>query len=537
MLGNITPRYRMKIHVGADQKNNNNDKEIVTRFYLKQSHTLNMIVSGENSYHDLWLEDNLGITRLAVDVDPTAIFTAEEVAGSMNYQYLTGESSNVTGQTGLAGIGWFTNVYRDDPTTNTWKIDVLDRRGWEPKTVNYTMFRHLFWSDGLDKPVARYERKSIADFLTRPVSQDAKQNLFIASQEMVRELTGYGLNPPANDPLIPIDEDFVFSYLRAQTNLAPWNSPEFVLFDYVNTMPPIYGVRGINVGRDLVEFITSTHGISLSYSQDEDPMTGVLSLFPSGEGLARTAYQYSYNDPAPPPTAIYNRAPFGVATTTLDRNVIVLCADWRHFGNSERVLRAMLDFAEKNGGAIIPVELVSFDATARAKNVDIIWTTASEYRTDRFEIERANLDATGKSLFTRITDVKAAGNSSEIKNYGFVDSDVEFGKTYVYRLRMVDLDGKSDFSEEKIVEMDGNGIWLEEAIPNPSTNEVFFKYNGNPSNLELVLYDVNGKPITPKYELMTNKIKLELSTLSSGNYTLVAKSGDVIVKRQFTVVK
>ncbi len=537
MLGNITPRYKIKIHVGADQKNNNNDKEVVTRFYLKQSHTLNMIVSGENSYHDLWLEDNLGITRIASDVNPSATFTAEEVAGSMNYQYLTGESSGVTGQTGLTGIGWFTNVYRDDPTTNTWKIDVLDRSGWEPKTVNYTMYRHLFWSDGLDKPVARYERKSLVDFLTKPVSHDAKQNLFIASQEMVRELTGYGLVPPANDPANPIDPEFVYTYLRAQTNLAPWNAPEYILFDYVNTIPPIYGVRGINVGRDLVEFITSTHGISLSYSQDQDPMPGVLSLFPSGEGLARTAYQYSYNDPAPPPMAIYNRAPFGVATTTLDRNVIVLCADWRHFGNTERVLRSMLDFAEKNGGAIIPVELLSFDAQARAKNVDVTWTTASEYRTDRFEIERANLTETGKSLFSRIADIKAAGNSSEVKNYGFVDSDVEFGSSYVYRLRMVDLDGKSEFSGEKIVEIAEDGIWLGEAMPNPAINEVVFQYTGKPSNLELVLFDVNGKSVAPKFELRTNEIKLDLNLLTSGNYTLVAKSGDMVIKRQFTVVK
>ncbi|TAL69939.1 MAG: T9SS type A sorting domain-containing protein [Bacteroidetes bacterium] len=537
MLGNITPRYKMKVHVGADQKNVNNDKEIVTRFYLKQSHTLNMIVSGENSYHDLWLEDNLGITRIASDVNPSATFTADEIAGAMNYQYLTGESSNVTGQTGLAGIGWFTNIYRDDPTTNTWKIDVLDRSGWEPKTVNYTLYRHLFWSDGLDKPVARYERKSIVDFLTKPVYTEAKQNLFIASQDIVRELTGYGLNTPANDPNNPIDKDFVYTYLRAQTNSAPYNSPEYVLFDYVNSIPPVYGVKGINVGRDLVEFITSTHGISLSYSQDQDPMPGVLSLYPSGEGLARTAYQYIYNDPAPPPTAIYNHAPFGVATTTLSRNAIVLGADWRHFGNTERVLRSMLDFAEKNGGAIIPVELVSFDAQARAKNVDITWSTASEYNTDRFEIEKASLAETGKSLFNRIADVKAAGNSSELKNYGFVDSDVEFGNTYIYRLKTVDLDGKSQYSDERKVEISADGISLEEAYPNPADNKVSFRYSGNLANLELVIFDINGKPVTPSYQIKADVLELDIHSLSNGNYTLVAKAGDMVIKRQFNVVK
>ncbi|MBI5324096.1 MAG: T9SS type A sorting domain-containing protein [Ignavibacteriae bacterium] len=537
MLGNITPRYKMKIHVGADQKNINNDKEVVTRFYLKQSHTLNMIVSGENSYHDLWLEDNLGITRLAADVNPSATFSAEEVAGAMNYQYLSGESSDVTGQTGLAGVGWFTNIDRDDAITNSWKIDVLDRSGWEPKTVNYTLYRHLFWSDGLDKPVARYERKSLVDFLTKPVFTEAKQNLFIASQEIVRELTGYGLNVPANDPANPIDADFVNTYLRAQTNASPWNAPEYVRFDYVGAIPPVYGVKGINVGRDLVEFITSTHGISLSYSQDEDPYTGVLSLFPSGEGLARTAYQYIYNDPTPPPTAIYNRAPFGVATTTLDRNVIVLGADWRHFGNSERVLRSMLDFAEKNGGAIIPVELVNFDAQGRGKNVDITWSTASEYQTDRFEIEKASI-AEGKSLFSKIASVKAAGTSSELKNYGFVDSDVEFGKTYVYRLKTVDLDGKSEYSEERIVEISEDGFSLNEAYPNPADNNyVKFEFTGNLANSELVLFDVNGKPITPSYQIKPGVLELDIHSLSSGNYTLVVKSGEMVIRRAFNIVR
>ena len=134
-----------------------------------------------------------------------------------------------------------------------------------------------------------------------------------------------------------------------------------------------------------------------------------------------------------------------------------------------------------------------------------------------------------------IAERKAAGTSSETREYGPVeDKTVEFGRTYVYRLKMVDNDGKYAYSQEQEVEIGGNN-WLGTARPNPaSTNNVSFdcSYKGA---VTVLLYDMNGKKTEPKYELTGKELKLDLNGLSNGTYTVLVKSGDKVMTRQFQV--
>jgi hypothetical protein len=228
----------------------------------------------------------------------------------------------------------------------------------------------------------------------------------------------------------------------------------------------------------------------------------------------------------------------GVAVTTLNRNVIYLSVDWRHLQNIERVLRASFDYCERNGGAIIPVELVNFDARARGNKVDLNWQTASEYQSDRFEIERASFNDAGKGIFSSIATVKAAGTSTEVKNYNTEDGNVQLGKKYAYRLKMIDLDGKFMYSDEKVVELTGNDVlWLGMPKPNPSSSKVSFEFSTGNQNVDVVVYDLDGKVVTPKYQINSNEIEFDLNGLSSGSYTIIIKSGDLMQKKQFQVVK
>ena len=93
-------------------------------------------------------------------------------------------------------------------------------------------------------------------------------------------------------------------------------------------------------------------------------------------------------------------------------------------------------------GLPLPLSLISFTANYRDGSTWLYWQTASEQNSSHFDIERS-IDGIN---FLSIGNVIAAGNSSFIKNYDFNDQHSQKGVNY-YRLKMVDVDGKYNFSK------------------------------------------------------------------------------------------
>jgi hypothetical protein len=56
---------------------------------------------------------------------------------------------------------------------------------WEPRSINYGMYRSMMWSDGIDKPLTRYQRMDVEEFLNEGYLLE-KKNLIIGSQGMAR---------------------------------------------------------------------------------------------------------------------------------------------------------------------------------------------------------------------------------------------------------------------------------------------------------------------------------------------------------------
>ncbi|MBU0507949.1 hypothetical protein KKH27_03805, partial [bacterium] len=81
---------------------------------------------------------------------------------------------------------------------------------------------------------------------------------------------------------------------------------------------------------------------------------------------------------------------------------------------------------------ILPVELVSFDATAGNEAVTLRWETASEVDNDYFEITRNGAFA---------TRVNGQGNGAGGHRYSWTDVGLVNGTTYTYGLVSVDLNG------------------------------------------------------------------------------------------------
>jgi len=380
MMANVTPKYRIVIGIQADQHNQNNYMEKVVRFYLRKS-DMRILASVENSM--AMLDQNS---------------TTDEIAGRLNADSLFKAFSH---------LGWIIDL-----SEGRYDYDVFDRAGWEPKAVDYTMYRTMWWGDADDKPLTRYQRFDVYDFLNLG-NQIEKKNLIIGSQDMVRE---HSMQNMYNDPY------FTGEILRSDY-AAPGNPMGAGASNDGNS------VIGIALHRNIEEDIAST-----GYAGDEDPETGLVRVSTTGEGLAMGTAYYTDHSGAPSDSLS------GVATTTLNRNVVYMGVDWRHWRTGEYIVRASIDYIEKNGGTIIPVELTDFDARAIGRRVELNWRTASEYNSDKFEIERAVKSEAGVGIFAKIGEEKAAGTSAEPRVYGpVVDRNVEMGGTYAYRLKMLDL--------------------------------------------------------------------------------------------------
>jgi len=471
MEANVTPKYKLVISIGADQNNANNIKEKIVRFYISKAN-LRMVLSAENSFQDL-----------------NNTLTADEIAGKLNFNALSDA---------FAKLGWIVN-----PADSRFDYDIFDRAGWEPKAVNYTMYRTMFWSDGDDAPLTRYQVSDINKFLALGNTTE-KRNLIIGSQELAREHMNGGANQ---------NTAFVGEVLRT---------------DYVAPGNPLgAGVSNDNnfaIGVSIAR-LSRNPILATGVSGDQPPYCGLVSIYPEGEGLSTPAFYYENHD------ASQNDSIAGVATTTLNRNVCYYPVDWRHWGNLDMIVRATIDYIEKNGGTIIPVELTDFEAIARGKKVDLSWKTASEYNSARFEIERAIKTESGVTAFDKIAENKAKGTSVSETVYGPVtDNNVEFGKTYVYKLKIVDLNGEYSYSSEREVTIGGdNTSWISAPVPNPVENEATIKYSvAQAGQVEINLYDMSGKLIRTLLNQYNNEgvhsFRINVEDLLSGQYNIVMKT-------------
>jgi hypothetical protein len=118
----------------------------------------------------------------------------------------------------------------------------------------------------------------------------------------------------------------------------------------------------------------------------------------------------------------------------------------------------------------LPVTLINWNATYANNNVSLKWSTTMEKNASHFMIERSSDGVE----YTDAAMIVAAGNSEIVRNYSFNDK-VPAGNTGVlyYRLKMVDMDGRTKTSDVRIVRIGKSGDAVKViAYPNPVTNDV-----------------------------------------------------------------
>jgi len=148
--------------------------------------------------------------------------------------------------------------------------------------------------------------------------------------------------------------------------------------------------------------------------------------------------------------------------------------------------------------APLPVQLSSFTASTKGRDVILNWTTATEVNTAGFEIERKLVSQEkARAKWENVGFVRGNGNSNRPVEYTFTDMKLNTGK-YAYRLKMVDNDGSYEYSNEVVVEIGKPDVTkIEQNYPNAFNPATKIEYElANPSKVVIEVYNITGQKIT-----------------------------------------
>jgi len=179
----------------------------------------------------------------------------------------------------------------------------------------------------------------------------------------------------------------------------------------------------------------------------------------------------------------------------------------------------------------LPVSFKSFSATRSTNIVALKWTSASESNNLGFEIQRL-IGSGGWQAVSFVSSQAAGGNSSSDLAYSYIDQNATKGLSQ-YRLRQIDIDQKSKYSEIRAVR--GNGQLGNTIIyPNPSisggkVNVVFAETEGT---RDVSLIDLNGRTLRQWKSIRNNNLQIE--NLTPGFYNLqiiVRETGEQSIEK------
>lgn len=145
----------------------------------------------------------------------------------------------------------------------------------------------------------------------------------------------------------------------------------------------------------------------------------------------------------------------------------------------------------------LPVQLASFVATTKGRDVILNWTTATEVNTAGFEIERKLVSQEkAQAKWENVGFVRGNGNSNRPIEYTFTDTKLNTGK-YAYRLKMIDNDGSYEYSDEVQVEIGKPDVTkIEQNYPNAFNPATKIEYQlANPSKVVIEVYNITGEKI------------------------------------------
>lgn len=161
-------------------------------------------------------------------------------------------------------------------------------------------------------------------------------------------------------------------------------------------------------------------------------------------------------------------------------------------------------------GSLLPVTFMGFYATRSAQHIQLSWATAQESNNDRFEIERSY---DGRQ-WNKIAIVFGAGNSNVVNKYSYTDKDIKKSLVY-YRIRQVDLDGRSQYSAVRIVK-DAEMALAEIYVAAPQTVTVQLPRDKK-ENIVVKVINMNGQVVAQQlYRDAAYQVTVRMNGVTTG---------------------
>ena len=166
----------------------------------------------------------------------------------------------------------------------------------------------------------------------------------------------------------------------------------------------------------------------------------------------------------------------------------------------------------------LPVSLIGFDAKRVANDALVTWQTASELNNKGFDVQ---VSTDGKAFRTLGFVESAAPNSASLKSYSYLDVEQNKAGARYYRLRQVDVNGKSTYFAPRIVNFEGKAtVSAIAAYPNPF---------GSADQLHLTLQTaVQGQGLIRITDMTGRVVSQQRVDLNSGaNDVTIDRMGDL----------
>lgn len=178
----------------------------------------------------------------------------------------------------------------------------------------------------------------------------------------------------------------------------------------------------------------------------------------------------------------------------------------------------------------LPIELISFDATANQNQVDLSWMTGSEKDNDFFTIERT-VDGIA---YEEVARIEGQGNSSSKTSYEYTDARPLSGISY-YRLKQTDYNGESEVFEVKSVNIE-RGELVSNVYPNPTAfNKTTVFIAQTNANVTVNVRNILGQILFSKeVDSKSHDVYEEIELTESGQIFVVeiVKDKDIIARHK-----
>jgi Secretion system C-terminal sorting domain len=242
---------------------------------------------------------------------------------------------------------------------------------------------------------------------------------------------------------------------------------------------------------------------------------------PSGPGTIANAEYFFDTDPGFGSGTAFSFAP-GVDVTGINLNTNTASLSP---GPHTLYIRTMgpasiTNFVSFNVANVVPLQLLSFDATEKSGVVTAEASTTNEQNTHRIELEKS-----GDGQNFTVLQLLLTHNTPGKHWYRFTDATPQQGINY-YRLKMIDKDGRYTHSKIIAVQVGGRLPWL--LYPNPAKNSIVLR-GSQPDAAVIEIVNAAGAVVLQRsYGAATIEKLVDIASLSKGFYWVRIKYGNSV---------